>query len=231
LDRRAAHRFLCRGDLGAASVMNSTMRSLIAAAIGPAAVAAGWLMRGGPSPSQPPGEALAPSGDSPSTPEATENQSRADPMLAERLRRALRALYGLAAPDAAPLDALDAAKDADSTAGPGTHMRADPTFEQQLADFVPLARSCYQAALARRPDLAGRVEIDVVILGDVGTGAVDRVAVDADASTLHDAAMEVCLEESMMAMMSMPFVAPVDGGVLAVVYPLDFDRSDVRPSP
>lgn len=75
-------------------------------------------------------------------------------------------------------------------------------------DFFPMAASCYQELLATRPGAAGKVVLDVTIVGDRSVGGVvDAVDVDAD-STLKDEQLVVCLRESMF---GTPFEPPPTG--------------------
>jgi hypothetical protein len=90
-------------------------------------------------------------------------------------------------------------------------------------DYFPLAKSCYENALAKTPDLSGRLVMKLKIVGDkrVG-GVVDSVETDPE-TTMHDDAFLTCLKESMMAV---SFDAPPNGGAVTVDYPIEFSPDD-----
>jgi hypothetical protein len=76
---------------------------------------------------------------------------------------------------------------------------------------------CYESALAKSPDLSGRVSIRFMI---TGTGAVQMSAV-AD-STLADPAVAGCIAA---AVRRWAFPAPDGGGVVVVTYPFQLESS------
>ncbi|MEO7113223.1 MAG: AgmX/PglI C-terminal domain-containing protein [Polyangiaceae bacterium] len=90
-------------------------------------------------------------------------------------------------------------------------------------DYLPLAKSCYENALVKTPDLSGRLVMKFKIVGDkrVG-GVVDSVETDPE-TTMHDDPFLQCVQESMMAV---SFDAPPNDGSVTVKYPLIFSPGD-----
>ena len=90
-------------------------------------------------------------------------------------------------------------------------------------DFKPMATSCYEKALKRHPQLAGKLVVNFTIIGyqDVG-GIVEGVNVMSDEGTLNDKELNKCVED---AMLSMAFDAPKEGGSINVTYPFTFAPS------
>lgn len=87
-------------------------------------------------------------------------------------------------------------------------------------DFVPMAGSCYEELLERQPHAAGKLVVDVVVVGDTSVGGVVDEVELGDDTTLTDEAFTTCVRESMMAMV---FDAPPDGrGKLTFSYPFEF---------
>jgi len=90
-------------------------------------------------------------------------------------------------------------------------------------DFIPLARSCYESALARIPGLRGRMVLDFVIVGDAKVGGiVDQAAVNKE-SDIADPEFTSCMRESML---SMVFAPPGNDGWVSVTYPFVFAPDD-----
>src|SRR6185436_3500755 len=90
-------------------------------------------------------------------------------------------------------------------------------------DFFPLAISCYESALARSPNLRGRIVVDFMIVGDAKVGGiVDQAEID-EKSDIEDPEFRTCLRESML---SMVFEAPENDGWLTVTYPFVFEPDD-----
>jgi hypothetical protein len=90
-------------------------------------------------------------------------------------------------------------------------------------DFFPLARECYEAALEREPELAGKLVLSFVIVGDDEVGGVVDSAELAEGSTLKDEELVTCMLESML---SVSFVAPSAGGSVSVTYPFELSPGD-----
>lgn len=90
-------------------------------------------------------------------------------------------------------------------------------------DYVPLAKSCYENALAKSPKLGGRLVMSFRIVGDrrVG-GVVDSADID-PSSTLQDDDLNLCMKESMMAV---SFDAPPDDKPITVKYPIVLSPGD-----
>jgi hypothetical protein len=78
-------------------------------------------------------------------------------------------------------------------------------------------RACYEAGLARTPDLEGRVAVKFVIARD---GEVALASPWSD-TTLPDAAVVQCVTR---AFQSLTFSQP-EGGIVTVVYPIVFTRT------
>jgi len=90
-------------------------------------------------------------------------------------------------------------------------------------DFYPLARACYESALAKQPDLRGQIVIDFVIVGDAKVGGiVDQAAIN-DRTDITDAEFTQCIRESML---SMVFAPPDNNGWVTVTYPILFAPDD-----
>ena len=96
----------------------------------------------------------------------------------------------------------------------------------RIREIVPLVKECYEEALGRDPDLAGKIVVVFRIAGEPGVGGVVESSefIESD-STITDADMVECVLESMYAA---EFVAPAGGGVVYVTYPFLFQ---VAPDP
>lgn len=90
----------------------------------------------------------------------------------------------------------------------------------QLAALLPLIKECYENALIAQPTLAGRLVVDFTIIAepDIG-GLVSKSAINDSASTIADAPLRECVQETMYAAQ---FPAPLDGGEVRVTYPFEF---------
>ncbi|MDP9150351.1 MAG: hypothetical protein M3O36_10480 [Myxococcota bacterium] len=143
-----------------------------------------------------------------------------DPHRTEEIRRALAAisdagvvrLDGLWAP---PPTAAPAASATAFMPEPDITQRnqADASLGTYIAkriheDFYPLAGQCYDAALARTPDLHGRMTLKMRIVGDHKVGAViDSTEIDVS-SDIMDPEFRTCLKESAM---TVNFAPPPEG--------------------
>ncbi len=76
------------------------------------------------------------------------------------------------------------------------------------AQFLPMAKDCYEELLTRVPDAGGKLVLQVTVGGDVSVGGVVESAKLGDRSTLHDDEIVTCFTESMMALV---FDAPPEG--------------------
>lgn len=87
------------------------------------------------------------------------------------------------------------------------------------SEFIPLAKSCYEALLASKPRLGGKAVLEFTIVGDAAIGGVLESVELGKESTLLDPEFAYCLRESLL---SVTFAAPPRSGLATVVYPLDF---------
>jgi len=90
----------------------------------------------------------------------------------------------------------------------------------QLAALLPLIKECYENALITQPTLAGRLVVNFTIIAepDVG-GLVSESAINNEKSTIADAPLRECVQETMY---GAHFPAPLDGGEVRVTYPFEF---------
>jgi hypothetical protein len=159
-------------------------------------------------------------GDPPASP-------KLDRALADRMREQIRALLAEAGPMVA-----GAAPSATPTPAPsfGTMplvpdldggTKVDPNYLRSVVrrDFLPLAKDCYGTALAKNPQLEGRIELHFQILGDRKVGGVVDGAEFTDRTTIDDPEMRTCMMESML---SVSFDAPPEDGTLSITYPFEF---------
>lgn len=99
---------------------------------------------------------------------------------------------------------------------PQPELNVDYIREQMVA-LLPLVKECYENALSDRPQLAGKLTVRFTIVAepDVG-GLVSDSTIDSTASTIDDAGLRECVQETMY---GARFPAPRDGGELRVTYP------------
>ncbi|HEX7667511.1 MAG TPA: AgmX/PglI C-terminal domain-containing protein [Polyangiaceae bacterium] len=90
-------------------------------------------------------------------------------------------------------------------------------------DYFPLAKSCYENALAQKPNLAGKFVMKFTISGDRRVGGVVDSTEEDPATTMHDEQFSTCMKESMM---SVSFDAPPKDGKVDVTYPIEFSPGD-----
>ncbi len=83
--------------------------------------------------------------------------------------------------------------------------------------YFPIARSCYDELLARKPTASGKVVMSFVIVGDGEDGVVDRVEL-ADDTTMDDPEFGLCMRESMYSTIFEPL--PPGMEETTVVYPI-----------
>lgn len=90
----------------------------------------------------------------------------------------------------------------------------------QIAALLPLIKECYENTLITKPALAGKLVVDFTIIAepDIG-GLVSQSAINDVESTINDAPMRECVQETMYAAQ---FPAPLDGGEVRVTYPFEF---------
>lgn len=247
-ERNVCHDALARDAADAAPpagevTMMSTSRRVVIAGIVAAAVAAALLLvrRGdGPvAPTTPPGardgagtRATAadeppspPAGSAtrrvPTAPSRSDAESAREALLrdvrAARARRLAGARDGAAPPAAASPAAADpvAPTDGDDAGD------LDPEYVRQaVREILPLVRECYEAALERRPDLAGALVVTFTIEGEPEVGGViGKSGVVEEGTTIDDGAFRECVVESMYALRIDP---PARGGLVTVTYPFRF---------
>jgi hypothetical protein len=92
------------------------------------------------------------------------------------------------------------------------------TIRRHIRRYINSIRYCYESQLQRRPDLAGRVQVQFVI-SDSGSVSSSHVA----SSTLDDATAEQCVAR---AVQRIAFPRPSGGGVVIVTYPFMFQSAD-----
>jgi hypothetical protein len=101
----------------------------------------------------------------------------------------------------------------------------DAAYIQQVfrSDFYPMARQCYESALASNPNLGGRLVVYFTIVGDdkVG-GIVESVQID-EGTTIDDLKLRECFTESIM---TVAFKAPPKRGRMSVRYPFTLSPGD-----
>jgi hypothetical protein len=91
---------------------------------------------------------------------------------------------------------------------------------EQVRALLPLLGECYTNALQRDPKLAGKMVVNFSIVGDPSVGGlVGDSKIDAENSTIADAEMRQCVQETMYAAR---FVPPKDSGEVQVTYPFVF---------
>lgn len=95
--------------------------------------------------------------------------------------------------------------------------------EHLNADFLPLADECIDDALARDPELAGMLEIEVETLADEDLGAVIEDVRSSDRNEVADATLLECIRESAL---SMILPAPPEGGRDAFAISLRVESND-----
>ena len=89
-----------------------------------------------------------------------------------------------------------------------------------VKELIPMLQGCYETGLLSNAKLAGKVLIEFTIEGepDVG-GVVGDSKVDPAETTLNDASVLECLQETMYALEIEP---PASGGRVVVRYPFEF---------
>ena len=107
--------------------------------------------------------------------------------------------------------------------GPSHNLTHDYIQARVREDFFPLARSCYETALAKSPKLGGRVVVDFMIVGDAKVGGIVDQAKINDRTDIDDDEFKTCLRESML---SMVFAPPENDGWVTVTYPIVFAPGD-----
>jgi hypothetical protein len=104
--------------------------------------------------------------------------------------------------------------------------RMDPKYLQEVirGDFFPMARKCYEELLTRKKGAKGRMEMSFTIVSDPKQGGiVEDVVADHGDSGIADEKMTTCMKESMS---TLAFRPTATGGVVTVVYPIEFSDDD-----
>jgi hypothetical protein len=105
--------------------------------------------------------------------------------------------------------------------------RMDPKYIQEVirGEFFPMARKCYEELVTRKKDAKGRIEMSFTIVADEKQGGIleDVEASGSRDSGLADEKMTTCMRESMS---TLAFRPPAHGGVVTVVYPIEFSPGD-----
>ena len=84
--------------------------------------------------------------------------------------------------------------------------------------YIPVAKSCYEELLARRPKASGKVVLYFSIVGDEDTGGVVDHVETRDGTSFDDPEFLLCMRESMYSTL---FDPPPSGGETTVEYPLE----------
>lgn len=105
--------------------------------------------------------------------------------------------------------------------GPGL----DPQYIRSVVreDFWPMAKQCYESALAGNPKLAGKLVVFFTIVGDEKVGGIVESAEISDGTTIEDEKLRQCFTESMM---TLAFKPPPKGGKVTVKYPFSMEPDD-----
>lgn len=104
--------------------------------------------------------------------------------------------------------------------------RMDPKYIQEVvrAEFFPMAEKCYEELLTRKKGTKGRLEMSFTIVADEKLGGIlEDVEADHKDGGLADERMTTCMRESMS---SLAFRPPAHGGIVTVVYPIEFAPDD-----
>ncbi len=107
-------------------------------------------------------------------------------------------------------DAVDDANPVDDT-DPVLGALSSSDISDVVRDNTPMIKACYEEGLAIDPELAGRVDIKIVI---GSTGAVTQGEVNE--STLDSLDVEDCILDVMT---GLQFPEPEGGGIVIVTYP------------
>jgi hypothetical protein len=180
------------------------------------------------------GEAAFAARENPSDAGPPRSGPKLDRAQADRMREAIRALLteaGVLGLAGEPIDAAAPSPAATFGSMPviglddAGNPKVDPKYIQARVreDLFPLALDCYNAALKRNPQLAGRLNVYFRVIGDHKVGGVVDEAKLIDGTTIGDPEMQTCVRESMM---SVSFDAPPQDGELTVVYPIEFSPDD-----
>jgi hypothetical protein len=107
--------------------------------------------------------------------------------------------------------------------GPSHNLSKEYIRDRIHEDFFPLARACYEGALAKEPTLRGRIVVDFMIVGDAKSGGIVDQAKINERTDIKDAEFTTCMRESML---SMVFAPPANDGWVTVTYPFVFSPDD-----
>jgi hypothetical protein len=147
-----------------------------------------------------------------------------DRRVRDELRK--RILAGWAAESTDPEVATAAREGRFLPAPEGDGGRMDPKYIQEVVrgEFFPMAKKCYEELLTRKKKAKGRMEMSFTIVSDPKLGGIlEDVEADHGDGGLADEKMTTCMRESMM---SLAFRPTKDGGIVTVVYPIEFSDDD-----
>lgn len=149
-------------------------------------------------------------------------QERAD--VQRRLAQALSAPSAAERPDDAPEQPSDEPEQVAQYELPAL----DRDYIQSVVteDLVPIAKECYESALADDPELGGKMVVRFSIVGDPSVGGIVEDAVLDESSTLRHPALSECMTESTASLL---FDPPEDGGSITVSYPFVFSNDPGEP--
>lgn len=107
-----------------------------------------------------------------------------------------------------------------AAAGPATRELDAAYIRSQMQALLPLIKECYENALRDQPRFDGRLVVNFTIVAepDIG-GLVTDSTIDSAASTIADAPMRECVQETLY---GAQFPAPRNGGEVHVTYPFVF---------
>jgi RNA polymerase sigma-70 factor (ECF subfamily) len=102
-------------------------------------------------------------------------------------------------------------------------------IRQQVRELQGLLTECYEQALGRgNPNLAGKIVVRFTIVAEPGIGGlVSDSSIDDENTSIADAEMRQCVQETMYAAQ---FRAPDGGGEVRVSYPFAFQPDDQAPA-
>lgn len=104
------------------------------------------------------------------------------------------------------------------TKAPAASLDSD-YIHSRVQEILPLIKECFEAGLERTPNLAGRIVLRFTVVGHEGIGGlVSDSQVLAEKTTLADAAVRECIQESVYAAQ---FIAPMGEGETEIEYPFE----------
>jgi len=168
--------------------------------------------------------------DNPSS--ASPTASRMDRRHADEVREKLHTLFADAglAWGTAPVAEVEAGTPPEIRMMPGPGSDGGPQElhkyikDRMHEDFFPMAERCYLNALAKTPNLRGRIVLNYRIVGDKRVGGVVDTSELGEGTDIQDKGFNECMQQSML---SVTFDAPPEGTKeLSVSYPIEFSPDD-----